>query len=239
MKKLMTLAVMIATIITVPVAAQDYAADIQKALKVFEAPKLQLNVEINVYAGASSQEIVQQYSAELKKDGTKFYSVMEGTRMLLNDKYLVMVYDADHRVICTERDKKSEKKMKGGTDPSAQIDSLLKKNDSIVYKGIVDHAKVYAIYTSKAMIQRTEIHLNEKTGNISSIVYFYNVKLVPVGSKVQVNYTINTAPVFASNEFSEKRFVIFGRGSEVTAGAECTNYQVTYIDPETATPTQK
>lgn len=239
MKKIRFMAIMITLIMPALVTAQDYAVDIQKALKVFESTKLQLNAEVNVYPSYASQEVTHQYNAELKKDGNKFYSVMEGTRVLLNDKYLVMVYDNDKRVICTTRDKKSEKNMKNGTDPSVQIDSLMKKNDSIVYGGIVNHAKVYTIYTGKSMIRRTEIHLDEKTGYIKSLVYYYNEKLVPTGNKVRVNYTINTVPVFAANEFSEKRFVIFGRGDEVSAGNECANYQVTYIDPETASPSEK
>ena len=238
MRTMMILLVMAVAAVTNTLQAQDYTTDISKAIAVFNSPRLQVNAEINVYPFYASQEVTHRYKAELKKDGNKFYSVMEGTRMLLNDKYMVMVYDADKRVICTARDKKSKEVGNGG-DPSAQIDSLLKKNDSIVYGGILNHAKLYTIYTGKSMIRRTEIHLDETTGYIKMLVYYYNEKLVPTGNKVRVNYTINTSPVFASNEFSERRFVIFGRGEQVSAGSECTNYLVTYIDPETAAPTQK
>ena len=238
MKYLKQLAILITLIVPALLAGQNHTADIAKALTVFSSPQLQVNTEVNVYTSSASQEITQQYKAELKKDGDRFYSSMEGTRMLVNEKYVVMVYDADRQIICTERDRKSKKFTSAG-DPSLQLDSLLKKNDSVVYKGIVDQAKVYTVYTGKSLIQRTEIHVDEKTGNLRSLVYYYNEKLVPVGGKVRVNYQINTAPVFSSNEFSEKRFVIFGCGDEVTAGSECPNYRITYIDPETATPTEK
>lgn len=238
MRIMKTLLVMAVAAITNLLPAQDYAADISKAITVFASPKLQVNAEINVYPFYASKEVSHQYKAELKKDGDKFYSVMEGTRMLLNDKYMVMVYDADKRVICTERDRKSKKTANGG-DPSAQLDSLLKNNDSIVYLGIVNHAKQYTIYTGKSLIRRTEIHLDETTGYIKMLVYYYNEKLVPSGNKVRVNYTINTTPVFSANEFSERRFVIFGRGDAITPGSECANYFVTYIDPETSVPTEK
>lgn len=239
MRTILTMLVIAATAITNILLAQDYATDISKALEVFSSDKLQLNVDVNVYATYTAQEPMQNYKAVLKKDGDKFYSEMENTRMLLSDKYLVMVYDNDRRVICTERDKKSERKMKNGADPSNQIDSLLKKNDSIVYKGIVNNAKVYSIYTGTSIIRRTEMHLDAKTGNIKALVYYYNEKLVPSGNKVRVDYAINASPAFSSNEFSEKRFVVFGRGDIITAGTECTGYNVTFVDPNNSTATEK
>jgi len=239
MKTLLIMVVMVVSAITTGLPAQNYTADIQAALKVFELPKLQLNVEVNVYPFYASQEPSQVYKAELKKDGNSFYSKLDNTRMLLNDKYLVMVYDDDKRVICTERDKKSEKAMRKNSDPTEQIDTLLKKNDSIVYGGITGNAKVYTIYTNKSIIRRTEIHLDVKTGYISSLVYYYNEQLVPNGNKVRVDYVTNTAPVFSASEFSEKRFVVFGRGDAVTAGSECSNYNVIYVDPKTSTATEK
>lgn len=239
MRTVMLLVVMAVAAITAPLTAQDYAADITKAMEVFSSDQLQLNVDVNVYSTYASQEPMQNYKAVLKKDGNKYYSEMENTRMLLNDKYLVMVYDNDRRVICTERDKKSDRKMKNGADPSGQIDSLLKKNDSIVYQGIVNSAKVYSVYTGKSIIRRTEIHLDTKTGSIKSLVYYYNEKFVPTGNKVRIDYIINASPTFSSSEFSEKRFVVFGRGDAITAGAECTGYNVTFVDPNNSTVTEK
>lgn len=239
MRTLMIILVIAISAVTNGVSAQNYAEDIRAGLTVYKSDKLQLDVTIKVYPSYVATEVSDVYKATLKKNGETFYSEMEGTRMLLNEKYLVMVYDADKRVICTQRDKKSERKMKNNTDPSGQVDSLLKKNDSIVYNGVVKNAKMYTIYTGKSLIMRTEIYLDTKTGCISSLVYYYNQKLVPTGNKVRVDYAVNTAPVFSSSEFSEKRFVVFGRGDAVTPGTECAGYQVTYIDPETAAPTQK
>ncbi len=219
--------------------AQNYAADIRTALKAYEAPKLQLNVEVNVYPDYGAQQPSHVYKAELKKDGNNFYSKLENTRMLLNDKYLIMIYDKDKRVICTERDKKSEKAMRKNSDPTEQLDTLLKKNDSIIYGGVVNNAKVYTIYTGKSLIRRTEIHLDSKTGFIRSLVYYYNEQLVPNGNKVRVDYVTNTSPTFSSSEFSEKRFVVFGRGDAITAGTECLSYKVIYVDPKTSTATEK
>lgn len=239
MRIMMILLVIAATAITNLLPAQNYADDIRAGFTVYQSSRLQIDATVNVYPSYGATEATDVYKASVKKNGDAFYSEMEGTRMLLNEKYLVMVYDADKRVVCTRRDKKAERKMKDNADPSKQIDSLLKKNDSIVYNGVVRSSKMYTIYTGKSMIIRTEIYLDVKTGCINSLVYYYNQKLVPVGSKVKVDYVINTSPSFSASEFSEKRFVVFGRGDAVTAGTDCAGYHVTYIDPETAVPTEK
>lgn len=219
--------------------SQDYKADILQALTVYKQPRLQLDSKIDVYANYSATQPSQSYKGTVKKNGLMYYSEMEGVRMLMNEKYLVMVYESEHQVVCTKRDKKSDKKLnKNSGDPTASIDSLLARNDSIVYKGVHDGLKTYIIYTNKSIIRRTEIYLDTKNGYVSQLVYFYNEELMPLANKVRIQYTVTLNPSFSENEFSEKRFVTFSRGDAAAAG-ECAGYQVLFIDNENNEPIEK
>jgi hypothetical protein len=225
-------------IFTGDVASQNYSEDIKNSAKVFASPKLILNVSVNVYASYSETEVFQNYRAEIRKDGDRFYSKMDNTKMLINDKYVVLVYDFDKRVVCSENDRKSRRK-NDYSDPGAQIDSLLLKYDSVAYHGISGNSKRYTIYSSKSLIRRTEVYIDNISGYLKSLVYYYNEQAVPFGNKVRVDYTVNTKPSFSADEFSEKRFVNFSGTGNPTGGKECPGYQVIFLDPKTLEPQSK
>lgn len=218
--------------------AQKYSDDIRQAMAAFNQPKLQLNAKVDVFANYSAIKPSQTYNAVMKKDGQQFYSQADNMQMLLNGKYLVMVYKDEKRIVYTKHDKNAEKKMKNNTDPGATIDSLLLKNDSILYKGVSDNMKLYIIYSGKSLIRRTEVYLDVTTGIIKRLVYYYNEQIVPNANKVKIDYTINLAPTFSPTEFSESRFLVINRGKATAAGLFA-GYDVFYIDGENNNPEEQ
>lgn len=211
---------------------QKYSDDIRKALTVYNQSRLELDAQVEIYANYNAVKPSQSYTAHVKKEGAKFFSESGDMKMLLNDKYLVMVYKSEKRIVYSKHDKDAEKKMNSARDPGTSIDSLLLRNDSIVYKGVKDNRKLYIIYNSKSMIRRTEIYMDTKTGWINRLIYYYDEQLLPNANKVRIDYTINTDPVFSGNEFSESRFFVISRG-KASPASTFAGYDILFIDGET------
>lgn len=212
--------------------SQDFRADV-KAMKATFAriKRIHAEVEARVYESATSSEVIEVRKSNIKKDFDNYLYHMDNLTMLMNDKCLLLIHHGEKQMVYSKRDKKSEKKFGYGT-LTPDIDSVLNRHDSVVYKGTSNNVKHYIIYSKKGFIQETDVFLDSKSNMMKKLVYYYNTELFPVGNKVVVEYkTFNLSPKFGPSDFSEKQFV--NRGRELEPSKAYSGYSVLDYDPNT------
>ena len=206
--------------------AQDFKSDIAKMKDSYlKIKNLSMNVEISVYENSSSDGLLAKKTASLKKSEDNYCYEMEDIVMLMNEKYSVLVYKADRQIIYSARNSSDEKKA-AYTFAAPGLDSAFQKYDSVVYKGIRAGLKEYVIYTSKSIIERTDLLINGAGDLISKVVYYYNKEKVASGNKVSVEYkAMDLSPVFQKETFSEKNFFA-GTGDKAVSVKQYKGYAV-------------
>ncbi len=209
--------------------SQDFKADMVNMKAAYGNIKtLNLKVDVNVFVNAASDKLLAKKSTQLKKSDDNYYYEMEDMIMLLNEKYSILVHKADRQIVFSNRDAKEEKKA-AYSFASPGLDSTFQKHDSVLYKGTNAGLKRYVVYTSKALIKRTEIFINSSNYFIAKVVYYYNTEKVSMGNKVLVEYkVVDTEPAFKSSLFSEKSF--FARsGNKLIPAKEYSGYSVNEV----------
>lgn len=211
--------------------AQDYKQDLlQMQEKINGINKLHAVAEVKMYMTEKASKPVTVKRSIIKKDGDNYYCSMENAIVLINRKCMLLVYDDDRQIIYTEQ-KRNEAKAKQQMS-AADISELLKKNDSIAYKGISNGIKHYIAYSSKGMMRSADIFINSSTGFLHKVIYHYNPEMVPQVEKVEIDYhTFNTNPEFGKDDFSEQKFVQ-RKGKELKGSGNYSGYNILNYDPE-------
>jgi isopropylmalate/homocitrate/citramalate synthase len=126
--------------------------------------------------------------------------------MLMTEKSLIMVYNSQKKMIYRDIDKKEAAALKRNAYTSS-LDSTMLNYDSLKYHGVENHFKHYTIYTSKKIINKTELYINEHSGMIERLTYFYNPNLYKDIYKVEVHFKQLHQGNEKNEEVSEQKFI--------------------------------
>lgn len=206
---------------------KDYAP-VQEAYNKLD--KFYCEIKINMYEEEGDKTPSSVMHSTIKKNGEDFCYSIGKTKMLMNDNCILYIDEDSKAMTYSARDKKNEIKIPG-QDPSAMIDSIIKKSDSVVYAGIKDNCKRYIIYSAKAIISKTEITIDQANYMIPLITYHYDTKKGSDVSKVMIEYVkMNLSPDFLNTDFSEKKYAVYAN-KKLKPLAPYSTYKTTVIDP--------
>lgn len=210
---------------------QDIKKDMEQLQAAYSsAVKLHTEAEVSIYENLSDTKAQDRKKAVIKKDGNNYLYSLDNNLMLLNGKCLLMIYPTEKQIVYEKRSPNQEEQLTKSVIPD--IDSLLRKTDSVRYRGSRDGMKHYSIYSSKSMIKQTDIFLDAASGGLKKISYLYNTQMLSGTAKVDVDYKLfDTAPVFGTDTFSEKNYIV-RNGKQYKAAPKYYGYNVSVIDPD-------
>ena len=210
-------------------AAQDFRSDYAKMQERYATmAKFSCEVQVSMYENEKDAKPEQVLLSAVKKMDGNYWYMFGKTKMIVNEKCILYLDEESKEMTYTIRDKKNEA-VPPVQNAAAMIDTLLKKNDSVVFAGIEGMLKHYIVYSSKGLILKTDLFLNKETYTLTKLIYHYDKKKY-ASEKVEINYLkIDLAPVFAPDEFSEKKYAVYSNGRLKPQGIYAA-YQTNIID---------
>ena len=115
---------------------QDFKKDYGLVHASYEKmDKFYCELKINVFESEKATSPMQVMTSVIKKRTNDYWYSMGGIKMLVRDGFILYIDEDAKQMIYTIRDQKREMTLPN-QNASAMIDSVLKKNDSIIYKGM-------------------------------------------------------------------------------------------------------
>lgn len=152
------------------------------------------------------------------KDG--YYSKFIDDEMIANDKCTIIISHDEKRIVYMEPINLSGKISSFIKMPS--LDSLLKKNDSVVYQGITNGNEHYVFYNKKSVIIRTDIYVDHISHFMKKLVYYYapSTKDNNIGLyKLEISYNDISLNPADKSCFSESKYITYLNGKPVLQNA--------------------
>jgi hypothetical protein len=190
-------------------SAQNFREDLKEMATVYaNLDRLEMEVEINVYATHESTISLQQQLITVKKLDNEFcYRAGEFEALFTSSNMLLIDHEEHsiHRSKMDQMSKQQMRKMMGEFNP----EEMLPKDVDAVFDGIEAGMKKYTIqFPAGKGVETAEMYLNRTTLRLEKIVYYYDREQHENASKVQVIYArFNTNPTFSKDTFSEKRYL--------------------------------
>jgi hypothetical protein len=165
----------------------------------------------------------------IRKSKENYYSRFKDDEMIVNKKCMLIV---DHEQRNVKYFNSADMHKMPTSFEMPKMDSLIKQNDSVVYKGITDGLEHYVFYKAKATITRTDVYVSQTTHFIKNIVYYYTT------SKTEGNYGMYKVVITYENIklhnvdnsfFSEKKYVDYKNGKPMLQTAYG-NYKLIIAD---------
>jgi hypothetical protein len=209
--------------------AQDFKTDYKKVQDTYlHLENFYCELKINMYKKSSAPAPLQQLTAVIKKQGENTCYTMGKITMLVNEKCMLYLDEQEKRMVYTIRDTK--KIVPDLNQYTAIVDSLLDRNDSVIFNGSKNDEKKYTLYTSKQEIMRAEVYIDQRLNTLSKLVYYYKSRKNTEFEKVSIDYDhITMAAVFKPADFSESKYVLV-TGKKLTPAAGFAGYQIEVID---------
>lgn len=213
--------------ISIPIKAQSIKEDIKKLLNYYDGVEdLYIQMESSVYEGEKATTV----SSVIRKSEQKYLYHLSDRSMLLNDKYIIMV-DKRHHNITYEKWTKAKAKQLISSTQIPDPDDLLKRYESITFKGEKNGLKHYHLYGAKEQMSDVDLFFDTQRGVIKKCIYRYNPQLVSDDIRLEVIFNvINTKPKFSETTFSESQFIQI-KGKEATAAEKYKGYSVYNMSP--------
>lgn len=184
---------------------QELAGDIKKMYSAYSGlENFYTEAAIRIYADHSSEKPGMEQSTVLKKNKNNYLYRVDNVTMLYTDKCYILVNDLEKSIFFSD----NPGAQAAIANPLPDVDSLIGKCDSVVFKGVAKSCNYYILYSSKEVIMETHLYVDVKTFLINKIIYYYDKDIYPVNNKVEIDYIkTDLAPVFARNEFSVSKFI--------------------------------
>lgn len=181
------------------------AQDLTKILKEMrneysQSSSLEISMEILVYDSAQSEPYFRQ-TADIKRDGNKYWYQMEENEMLLNDNYLIMLDRNTQQISLSKRDPQSEKELQKSFQ--FNLDSILASYETFQYLGVEDSTEHYVAVEKQGPIKEVHFFFMPESHGLSEIAYQYRE-----GQYVSIRFIVfNKNVLFGPDTFSESRYV--------------------------------
>lgn len=212
--------------------AQDFKEDYRRLQNNFlHLQNFYCEVKVMMYEHLSSVN-PQVLISTIKKQGNNYICVTGKTTTLTNENCSLQINEQEKQILYMPKSGKNKDEVPDQAWSAILDSALKKKNDSVVFGGITANQKKYTIYTSKELIMRTEMYMDQNTQAISRLVYYYKPGKQTSIEKVEIEYDkMNRSPSFSEAEFSEKKYVT-STGKMVKPTNTFANYRITVTDPE-------
>jgi hypothetical protein len=183
--------------------AQNFRDDYKKMQDAYASlDRFSCDLKIKTFEHAADSKASAVMSAALRKQGDNYSYFLGRMKMIMNDDCLLFIDEAARQMTYTIRNKKKE--AAAPQMPAFAIDTLIKKSDSVICKGLENGKKHYIAYSSKGLILSTELFINTETNLLENVIYHYDAKRYS-SEKVEIDYcNMQLHPEFAADEFSEK-----------------------------------
>lgn len=213
--------------------AQDFKEDYKRAQEKYAGLKnFSCSMRVDLYEKINAPAPEETMKTVIKKKGNSYLYETDNNVLLINEKCLLNINRDQRRIVYTVKEKNTENQ-DHKNELTTLMDSLLNRNDSVLFKGVEGGKKKYIVHTSSASIIRSEIYLDQHTGLCSKLVYYYKADRYTGSEKVIVEYEhMNESPVFGEDDFSEKKYATYN-GKVLKPAPAYSNYKTTVIDPAT------
>lgn len=191
--------------------AQDFKSDYMRLHESYgKLNKFYCEVKVAMYEKESNSKPDEIITSMIKKMDQNYWYSLGRLIMLMNDNCVLYVDQSSKEMTYAVRDIKKE--TKPFDQYAATIDTIVKRADSVIFKGIANNIKLYQVYSSKSIIERTELSIDQQTGLVNRIVYYYNKSKNPYSEKVIIEYLkMNITPDFTDSDFSEKKYALYSK----------------------------
>lgn len=211
-----------------------YGQDLKKDLmslygQYAVAPSFKIVMKIQVYNSTSPAAPFLKQEASISKKENSFHHVMEGTEMLMTEHSLIML-NKPQRVMLYRKISKKEYNSFEKNMLTSSLDSTILNYDSVSYRKEKGNMKKYSIYTTKKVINKTDLFFNGETNEIEKIIYYYDNKRYKDISKVEIDFN-QTSGSENPEVFSETYF-ISGTGKGLKPSSRFSNYHLSIVQNE-------
>jgi hypothetical protein len=208
-------------------SAQDFSSDMKQMHDWYTHQEI-LGLEMKASIYSSPTTISSTQNGALQKKRGNFFYKLDDSEMLVTDSSLIMISRYNKRIIFRKISPKERHALEQSTYGAAgKIDSLIDKYDSIKYELTYDKLKHYTVYISKKVIMKTELWLEESTGVLRRMVYYYNPSLYKSLYKAEIVLT-ETSP--ASPEIFAQERVIQKTGKTYNPAPGFKNYELKIVN---------
>ncbi|MFN6943668.1 MAG: hypothetical protein ACK4ND_01880 [Cytophagaceae bacterium] len=206
--------------------AQNFQSDLKKTFDHYhQSENYHISVLMDVRMKSDEKASFYQREYTIAKKGTSYFYKMDNMHVLMTEDKMLSIYPLEKKVLCKDI-KKSEYQTLLKQFNSFNMDSLIQKYDSLVYKGSVGGIKQYTIYSGNRMIERVDLFL--KGSRFDQIIYHYG----PLGNgvgKVHIRFSEKSEPM---GEENFNLFTYLKKGAKISLSDAYRHYNLIIIDDE-------
>lgn len=187
---------------------QNLKADLQKMVDRLEKAKgLALSYHITTYDQLDKDRLTFEQKGYVNKYGNQSVAKVNDVTSLRTNKLFLMVDDKLKMIQLVELNDKDENVLMDLLKTESLKSTA--SNSKVTYKGIVGGKKHYLL-TELGQMKEAHIYIDQKTGFISRLIYYYDTKRFPSANKVIINYTADfgykpTPGTFSASKYVEKK----------------------------------
>lgn len=195
--------------------------------------KLSMKLQYDLFPSYTSTAVFEKQQGVYMKQGDNSYSCLLGIVSLSNASISLTLDSSEKAIVVTD----PPRRKKGGPEP-VDIDSLLRICSSIEIRDAGTDLKLYKLKFDKLAFfeySAIDIYINPKTHFLDRFILYYRAEMdldetdsdvKKERPRLEIRYTdITLAPVFAADQFSEKRFVRTS-GKNITCATAYSGYRL-------------
>ncbi len=211
-----------------PGTAQDLPTALKKMRDRYtQIQRYGTEVQIDIY---EADRLLQSKRAAIKKDQYHSYYHLDRVKMLLNDRFSILVNDQEKVIVMHRHEGKLKNVFEEwrGMDPE-QIEALLENYEDWEFVAQEEGQQHYRLFDADGLIQRIDLFIDAEEHSLKRLVYQYQPQGNLAANRVVVQYQNQRfAPQWSAGTFSEKQFV-YRKGGQW-------HLQATYRDYELIEP---
>lgn len=192
------------------IQAQDFQEDMIALQNSFsETEDFQIVFSVASYKNKLDESPNSINKAVAKKQQNNYFYKMGHLTTVINDRCLLIINEQTKSMIYTPfKDGKKSKKMETIDLDIMPSNVAQKVGQGYEFLGIKNNLKHYKIVAKGSLKNQTEFFLNSTNNQLEKAVYQFDSNISYGTEKVVIDYqSMETNPVFTTNDFSELRFV--------------------------------
>jgi hypothetical protein len=210
--------VVLALVLTITCSGQKVAEELALIRNAYlGAPNISFEVDAFSYSTASDKTPELISHGSLKKSEGKYYSNFRDYEVLVDNSRAIMINNNKKSINIYEKGSQSLKP----SEMLVDVDSLLRKTDSVVMMPTLNGTKHFICYSKKSLIQQTDIYVDADNHFISKILFTYapSTKEYTLDiNRVEVFYKNITTKAIPEESFSFGKFIKREKSSYVAVG---------------------
>lgn len=218
-------------------SAQQASADFRKVNEAYtKATSLSMNIGYKLFANYTATAAYESSNGRYIKQNDNYYSELLG---------IVTVQNAKHKITLNEEQKSlilSNPQQTAKNPSPVMLDSMLKLCSRVEFTDAGEGRKLYRLHfanTPYFEYERIDIQIGSQWLLEKIVFYYRNAVVLDETDKslqkekprLEITYSdINTKPVIAADQFSEKKYVV-ANGKSFTATPAYSSYRFLNLKP--------